>query len=70
MKKSYHTIGRQGKLNEQAKHKMLFVFDKSKAQWPAINAVFGPRQPMQCCRARKVFDCMNSYHRWVHQVSL
>jgi transposase-like protein len=41
-----------------AKRKMLFVIDGSKALRAAINAVFGAQQPVQRCRAHKLRNVM------------
>jgi transposase-like protein len=42
-----------------AKRKMLFVIDGSKALRAAINAVFGAQQPVQRCRAHKLRNVLD-----------
>ena len=42
-----------------AKRKMLFVIDGSKALRAAINAVFGSHQPVQRCRAHKLRNVLD-----------
>ena len=42
-----------------AKRKMLFVIDGSKALRAAINAVFGAHQPVQRCRAHKLRNVLD-----------
>ena len=42
-----------------AKRKMLFVIDGSKALRTAINAVFGAHQPVQRCRAHKLRNVLD-----------
>ena len=42
-----------------AKRKMLFVIDGSKALRSAINAVFGAQQPVQRCRAHKLRNVLD-----------
>jgi transposase-like protein len=42
-----------------AKRKMLFVIDGSKALRAAINAVFGTHQPVQRCRAHKLRNVLD-----------
>ena len=42
-----------------AKRKMLFVIDGSKALRAAINAVFGSQQPVQRCRAHKLRNVLD-----------
>jgi putative transposase len=43
----------------EAKRKMLFVIDGSKALRAAINAVFGTHQPVQRCRAHKLRNVLD-----------
>jgi hypothetical protein len=40
------------------KRKRLFVIDGSKALRAAIDAVFGSRNPVQCCRRHKIENLM------------
>ena len=46
-----------------AKRKMLFVIDGSKALRAAINAVFGAQQPVQRCRVHNLRNVLDHFQR-------